>query len=63
MRDGMLELFLRLLALHLEDPVRQQPHVVRKIRDNWLLASRGYFGGCVPTNLEESVSKPKVVRW
>ena len=56
MRDGMLELFLRLLALHLEDPVRQQPHVVRKIRDNWLLASRGYFGGCVPVSLEESVS-------
>ena len=59
MRDGMLELFLRLLALHLEDPVREQPHVVRRIRDNWLLASRGYFGGCVPTCLDESVSTPE----
>ena len=56
MRDGILELWLRLLALHLEDPAREETHVVRSIRDNWLLASRGYFGGHVPTELEEAVS-------
>jgi hypothetical protein len=58
MRDGMLELWLRLLALHLEDPAKDETHVVRKIRDNWLLASRGYFGGHVPVDLEDSVSTP-----
>lgn len=56
MRDGILELWLRLLALHLEDPAKEQTDVVRNIRDNWLLASRGYFGGHVPTDLEEAVS-------
>jgi len=56
MRDGILELWLRLLALHLEDPAKDQAHVVRTIRDNWLLASRGYFGGHVPTDLEAAVS-------
>ena len=56
MRDRVLELWLRLLALHLEDPAKEETHVVRTIRDNWLLASRGYFGGHVPTDLEEAVS-------
>jgi hypothetical protein len=56
MRDGILELWLRLLALHLEDPASGQTSVVRTIRDNWLLASRGYFGGHVPADLEDAVS-------
>ena len=59
MRDGILELWLRLLALHLEDPQRDEAHVVRKIRDNWLLASRGYFGGHVPVDLDDAVSTPE----
>lgn len=54
MRDGLLELWLRLLALHLEDP-RDHGSRVRQIRDGWLLASRGYFGGWVPVNLGEAV--------
>ena len=54
MQDSILELWLRLLALHIEDP--DEASVAQKIRDNWLLASRGYFGGHVPTRLEEAVS-------
>jgi len=54
MRDGMLELWLRLLALHLEDPSGQTR--LREIRDNWLLASRGYFSGHVPVGLDDAVS-------
>lgn len=55
MRDAVLELWLRLLALHLDDPPAGGL-VVNKIRDGWLLASRGYFNGSVPDGLEEAVS-------
>jgi hypothetical protein len=58
MHDSFLELWLRLLALHVEDPV-EPGSLATKIRDRWLLASRGYFGGCVPDNLEEAVSTPE----
>jgi hypothetical protein len=54
MQDSILELWLRLLALHIEDP--DEASVGQKIRDKWLLASRGYFGGHVPAQLEEAVS-------
>lgn len=54
-RDGLLELWLRLLALHLEDPA-EPGMLTTTIRDQWLLASRGYFNGCVPVGLEEAVS-------
>jgi hypothetical protein len=55
-RDGILELCLRLLALHLEEPSNAEPSAspVFRIRDGWLLASRGYFGGWVPDGLEEA---------
>jgi hypothetical protein len=55
MRDGILELWLRLLALHIEEPTEQESPT-RKIRDQWLLASRGYFNGCVPVNLDDAIS-------
>jgi hypothetical protein len=55
MRDSVLELWLRLLALHVEESPKEE-FVGRKIRDNWLLASRGYFMGCVPDELEYAVS-------
>lgn len=55
MQDSVLELWLRLLALHVEDPV-ESGMVATKIRDQWLLASRGFFGGCVPHDLEQAVS-------
>jgi hypothetical protein len=55
MQDDLLELWLRLLALHLEDP-SEPGSFARPIRDQWLLASRGYFGGWVPHGLEEAIS-------
>jgi hypothetical protein len=58
MRDGILELWLRFLALHVEDPV-ESGSVATKIRDQWLLASRGFFNGCVPEGLEEAISTPE----
>jgi hypothetical protein len=58
MRDSVLELWLRLLALHVENPV-ESGTVATKIRDQWLLASRGFFMGCVPAGLEEAASTPE----
>jgi hypothetical protein len=57
LRDGFLELWLRLLALHIKDPARDDPNaaVIRGIRDQWLLASRGFFNGCVPVGLEDAL--------
>lgn len=55
MRDGMLEIWLRLLALHLPEPTNTGEHQATvEIRNRWLLASRGYFGGCVPHCMEEA---------
>jgi hypothetical protein len=56
--DGILELWLRLLALHVEDPV-ESGSLATNIRDQWLLASRGFCTGCVPQGLEEAVSTPE----
>jgi hypothetical protein len=53
--DSRLELWLRLLALHIKDPV-EPGAMATTIRDQWLLASRGHFGGWVPVRLEEAVS-------
>ena len=53
MRDPMLELWLRLLSLHLPDPdVTGHNRAAAEIRNRWLLASRGYFNGCVPHDME-----------
>jgi hypothetical protein len=55
MRDGMLEIWLRLLALHLPEPTDSGQHqATLRIRNQWLLASRGYFGGCVPHGMEDA---------
>ena len=62
--DSPLEVWLRLLALHIEDPL-ESGTVASTVRDQWLLASRGYFTGCVPHGLDEAVSNEegkKVVR-
>lgn len=49
MSDSMLELWLRLLALHLPEPTDGgENSATPNIRNQWLLASRGYFSGCVP---------------
>jgi hypothetical protein len=58
MRDGILELWLRLLALHVEDPV-DSGSLATRIRDGWLLASRGFFNGCIPVGLEDAVATPE----
>jgi hypothetical protein len=58
MRDGILELWLRLLALHVQDPATPET-IVTKIRDQWLLASPGFFNGCIPDGLEDPVSTPE----
>ena len=60
MNDGMLELWLRLLALHLPEPNDYGEHAATlDIRNRWLLASRGYFGGCVPHDMEFACSTPE----
>lgn len=60
MNDGILELWLRLLALHLPEPTDDGQYTATvEIRNQWLLASRGYFGGCVPHNLETACSTPE----
>jgi hypothetical protein len=55
MRDAVLELWLRFLALHVEDSTASGS-LEATIRDQWLLASRGYFNGCVPHNMQQAVS-------
>src|SRR5438045_901038 len=53
--DAMLEVRLRLLALHLPKPTDSGEHqATLKIREQWLLASRGYFMGCVPHGMEDA---------
>jgi hypothetical protein len=55
MNDTILELFLRIAALHIEDQV-EDGSLAHKIRDEWLIASRGYFTGCVPLSLGANVA-------
>jgi|GEM_PF-1688060 len=54
--DSVLELWLRLLSLHIEDPndldSTDEKLLKAEIRDNWLLQSRGYFSGCVSVELD-----------
>lgn len=60
MRDEMLELWLRLLALHLPEPNDRGEHAASLgIRNRWLLASRFYFGGCTPHDMENACSNPE----
>ncbi len=44
--------------LHVGDPI-ESGSLATKIRDQWLLASRGFFTGCVPEGLEEAASTPE----
>lgn len=60
MRDEMLELWLRLLSLHLPEPTDGgENSATPEIRNKWLLASRGYFNGCVPHEMEFACSTPE----
>ena len=59
-KDGVLEVWLRFLSLHLEDPATENDHkIITPIRNQWLLASRGYFNGCVPISLDEDLQTEK----
>lgn len=55
LKDGLLELWFRFAALHIEDSPDENSEE-HKIRDQWLIASRGYFNGCVPDGLDKAVS-------
>ncbi|MGI0119706.1 hypothetical protein [Zooshikella sp. RANM57] len=55
LKDGLLELWLRFAALHIEDSPEENSDE-HKIRDQWLIASRGYFSGAVPDGLNEAVA-------
>ncbi|MGF1868316.1 hypothetical protein L4D15_24245 [Enterovibrio norvegicus] len=55
LRDRLLELWLCFAALHIEDSPEENSEA-HKIRDQWLVASRGAFTGCVPDGLDEAVS-------
>ena len=49
-----------LLALHLPEPTDSGEHqATMKIRNQWLLASRGYFSGCVPHGMEDACATPE----
>jgi hypothetical protein len=58
MGDSELSLFLRLLALHIPEPDNNDSpakhSIVKRIRDQWLLASKIDFGGCVPDGLDDA---------
>lgn len=57
MSDSVLELWLRLLSLHLPEPNDLgENQATPEIRNRWLLASRGYFSGCVPHDMEFACS-------
>lgn len=61
MTDGLLELWLRLLALNLAEPGPEDDlrnNLLRRIRDQWLMASRGGWNGCVPHGFEEFTADP-----
>jgi len=57
--DSLLELWLRLLSLHIEEPGDQDPAdeklLKTEIRNNWLLQSRGYFTGSVSVELDNYI--------
>jgi len=57
--DGILELWLRFLALHLEEPdPGVSDHPVYAIRNRWMLASKIHFGGCSPLSLATDCADP-----
>jgi hypothetical protein len=59
--ESVLELWLRFLALLIEDPV-ESGTMAAKIREQWLFASRGYCVGWVPNGLAEAGSTEEGAR-
>ena len=56
-RDWNLELWLRLAALQILEPGSdrsdQERDITLEIRNQWLLASMGFFNGCVPDGIDQ----------
>jgi hypothetical protein len=60
MQDGMLALWLRLLALHLPEPNDLGEHKsTYLIRNDWMRATSVYFGGCIPHRMENAFATPE----
>ena len=51
-RDGLLEAWLRVLSLHLDDEV-YAPGWQHDLRNEWLLVSAGFFNGFVSASLDK----------
>jgi len=64
--DSLLELWLRLLSLHIEDPndldSTDEQSLKTEIRSNWLLQSRGYFTGCVSVDLDNYIKSSEGIK-
>jgi hypothetical protein len=58
MEDALLELWLRLMALHVREPGPKADEALA-VRNQWLLASRLHFNGCVPHALEAATATPE----
>jgi hypothetical protein len=54
-RDGLLEVWLRTLSLHLSDEAHK-PGWMHDLRDHWLLVSTGFFNGCISASLDEHLT-------
>jgi hypothetical protein len=50
-RDWLLEPWLRILSLHLEEEV-YEPGWQHDLRDEWLFNSAGFFNGCISASLD-----------
>lgn len=55
-RDGILEVWLRCVALHLPDDAYQSDTWLHKLRDQWMFASSGLCNGWVSAALDEHVT-------
>ncbi len=57
-KDAWLEVWLRLLALHIDDPVTPGG-LAERMRNDWLFATKIPHNGCVPHRLDETAAGPE----
>jgi len=55
-RDGLLEVWLRCVALHFPDDAYQSDTWLHELRDQWMFASSGLCNGWVTAALDEHVT-------
>jgi len=60
-QDPLLEAWLRILSLHLDDEVHK-PGWHHDLRDKWLLVSAGYFNGCISPSLDNFLTDEQRVK-